>query len=172
MNLRDDIRTEHGLYCHCGKQISDSVWKTDYRMNEDADDILANFAKHRPDASECLPLHDLIAMYFPGPSLSRSGNNVRLTFEIEEDEDIEPSEGKGCIAPIHEHSAHSPQVPVDTVSLKQTNSDDNHGATTSSQSRASERYTHLGESVFKIGFSDVKVYPFHLPSIVSQSFTL
>ncbi|PBK90769.1 hypothetical protein ARMGADRAFT_292393 [Armillaria gallica] len=108
-------------------------------MNEATDDILANFAKHRPDASKRLPLHDPIAMYFPGPLLSRGGNNVRLTFEIEEDEDIDPSE-----------------VPVDPVSLKQTNSDDNRGVATSSQSRASERYTDLGESVFKIGFSDVK----------------
>ncbi len=136
-------------------------------MNEDIDDILANFAMHRPDASKRLPLQDPIAMYFPGPLLSRGGNNVRLTFEIEEDEDIEPSEGKGCTAPIHEHSAHSAQVPVDPVSLKQTNSDDNCGVATSSQSRASERYTDLGESVFKIGFSDVKVYPFHLPPVIS-----
>ncbi len=95
MDLRNDIRTEHDLYCHCGKQISDSVWKTDYQMNEDTDDILANFAKHHPDASKRLPLHDPIAMHFPGPSLSMGGNTVRLTFEVEEDEDIELSEGKG-----------------------------------------------------------------------------
>ncbi|KAK0219646.1 hypothetical protein EDD85DRAFT_960832 [Armillaria nabsnona] len=120
MDLRDDFRTEHDLYCHCRKQISDSIWKTDYRMNEDTDDILANFAKHRPDAPKRLPLHDPITMHFP------------------EDEDIELSE-------------------VDLISLKQTHSDDNHGVATSSQSRASERYTSLGESLFKIGFSDVKL---------------
>ncbi|KAK0447078.1 hypothetical protein EV421DRAFT_180586 [Armillaria borealis] len=140
MDLRDDIRIEHDLYCHCGKQISDIVWKTDYRMNEDTDDMLANFVKHRPDASKRLPLHDPIVIHFPGPSLSRGGNNVRLTFEVEEDEDIEPSEGL-----------------VDPVSPKETHSDDTHGVVMSSHSRASKRYTDLGDSVFKIGFSDVKL---------------
>ncbi len=72
----------------------------------------------------------------------------------------------GCTIHIHELSAHSAQVLVDPVSLKEIHSDDSHGVVTSSQSRASERYTDLGESVFKIGFSDVKVYPFHLPPVV------